>query len=66
MQMRRRVRQATSLKERLMAFAQDARAKAAELKPGIERDDMLRKARQADTALHLDEWANSPGLKPPT
>lgn len=55
-----------SLKERLMAFAEEARAKAAELKPGIERDDMLRKARQADTALHLDEWTNSPGLKPPT
>jgi hypothetical protein len=22
-------------------------------------------ARQADTALHLDDWANSRGLKPP-
>ena len=27
--------------------------------------DSLKKARQADTAAHLDEWANSPGLMPP-
>jgi hypothetical protein len=26
---------------------------------------LLRRARQADTAAHLDEWANSPGLQPP-
>jgi hypothetical protein len=31
----------------------------------MERDDVLRKARQADTAAHLDDWANSPGLQAP-
>jgi len=30
-----------------------------------EEDDMLRKARQADTASHLDDWLNSPRLQPP-
>jgi len=37
--------------------------KAAELQPGPERDILLKKARQADTASH--EWANSPRLQAP-
>jgi hypothetical protein len=61
---RRRFKQTDSLQVRLAAFAEDARAEAAKLPPGIERDDMLRKASQADAAAHLDEWANSPGLQP--
>jgi len=65
MEKRRRDQQAQSFKDRLSAFAKEARAKAAELAPGIERDDMLRKARQADTAAHLNDWANSPGQQPP-
>jgi hypothetical protein len=62
---RRRFKQTDSLQVRLAAFAQDARDEAAKLPPGIERDEMLRKASHADTAAHLDEWANSPGLQPP-
>jgi hypothetical protein len=62
---RRRFNQTLSFKDRLAAFAEDARAQAARLPPGLEQDDMLRKARQADTAAHLAEWANSPGLQPP-
>jgi hypothetical protein len=27
---------------------------------------LLKKVSQADTAAHLDDWANSPGLQPPT
>jgi hypothetical protein len=27
---------------------------------------LVRKADQADTAAHLDDWVNSPGLQPPT
>ena len=62
---RRRAEQKASLKERLSVFAEEARGKASQLGPGAERDDLLKKARQADTAAHLDEWANSPGLRPP-
>ena len=62
---RRRFKQTASLKDRLIVFAAEARKKAAKLAPGIERDDLLRKARQADTASHLDDWANSRGLRPP-
>jgi hypothetical protein len=32
---------------------------------GIERQDLLRKAGQVDTAAHIDDWLNSPGLQPP-
>ena len=61
---RRHFKQTTPLKDRLTAFAEEARQKATELPPGPERDEMLKKARQADTACHLDAWANSP--PPPT
>ena len=65
MSKRRRFNQSMPLKDRLAAFADDMREKAAQMPPGLERDDVLRRARQADTALHADEWANSPGLQPP-
>jgi len=61
---RRHFKQSISFQDRLARFAQDARDEAAKFPPGIEREDMLRKARQADTAAHLDDWAKSPGLQP--
>jgi hypothetical protein len=39
--------------------------KASQLKPGPERDDLLKKAQQLDTATHINEWLNSPGLQSP-
>ncbi len=65
MLIRRRFQQAVSLKDRLAFFSKQLRDKAAELHPGPERDDLLRRARIADTAAHIDAWANSPGLRPP-
>jgi len=62
---RRRLKQKLTLKERLSAFANQVREKAADLPPGNERDGLLRRARQADAASHLDEWVNSSGLQPP-
>ena len=62
---RRRFKQSLPLKDRLAAFAEELRKTAARLEPGIKQDDLLRRARQADTALHLDEWCNSSGLQPP-
>jgi hypothetical protein len=66
---RRRLKQtralkASSLKDRLVLFAKDLREQASQLPAGLERDDALRKARRANTAAHLDDWANSPGLQP--
>jgi hypothetical protein len=54
-----------SLKDRLASFAKDLREKAELMPPCPAREVMLRKARRADTASHLDDWANSPGLQPP-
>ena len=61
----RRFVQSVSLQDRLAAFAEEARAKAERLPPGPERNEMLKKIRQADVAAHLHDWANSPGLRPP-
>ena len=41
------------------AFRQgeDARQKASRLPPGAEKDELVRKVRQADTAVHLSDCA---------
>ena len=62
---RRRLKQTVSLKDRLAAFAKEIREKASQLRPGPEQDALLKRARQAETASYIDEWANSPGLQPP-
>jgi len=66
MLMRRRFKQTESFKDRLGAWAKDVREQAAKLPPGEEREAMLKRARQADTASHIHEWVGSPGLQPPT
>jgi hypothetical protein len=62
---RRRFKQTMSLKDRLTAFANEVRKKAEQLASGLERDATMKKARQADIAAHIDEWANSSDLQPP-
>jgi hypothetical protein len=62
---RRRFTQTIPLKDRLALFAKEIREKASQLRPGPEQDALLKKARQADTASHLDDWANSAELQPP-
>jgi hypothetical protein len=65
MKHRRRFKQTVSLRDRLGSFAQEMRTKAAIAATRLERDEYLKRARRADTAAHLDEWANSPGLQMP-
>jgi hypothetical protein len=43
-----------SFKERLKAFASRARAQAAQLADGPEREELLLKAREAETALFME------------
>jgi hypothetical protein len=62
---RRRFKQTFSLQDRLSAWANRFREQANRLRPGPEREELLKKARQADVAAHVDEWLNSPGLRPP-
>ncbi|WP_244070930.1 hypothetical protein [Bradyrhizobium sp. Ce-3] len=63
---RRRFRQTKPLRERLLAFAKEAREEASRMPVSEEREALLKHARQAETASHLDEWISSPGLKSPT
>lgn len=63
---RRRHQHEISFKDRLAQWAEEIRKQAAKLPPGTEREAMLKRASHADTAAHLDDWANSPGLQPPT
>ena len=60
-----RTKQASSLQERLAGFADYAREKAESLPPGPQKQSLLEKAREAQTAADLDEWIRSPGLVPP-
>lgn len=62
---RRRIKQTDMLEERLAEEARRLRERAGLLPPGMEREGLLRKARQADVGAHMSEWLRSPGLKPP-
>lgn len=62
---RRRVTHTLSLNDRLKIFSDQLKSAAARLRPGPEQDALLKRARIADTASHINEWANSPGLQPP-
>jgi hypothetical protein len=62
---RRRFKQSAPLNERLVDHARRLRQEARGISPGIEREQLIRKARQAETAAHIQEWLSSPGLQPP-
>lgn len=62
---RRRFKQTQSLEQRLAEEAERLREQAKLLSPGPLRDQVLRKARQAETGSHMSEWLRSPGLQPP-
>jgi hypothetical protein len=49
------------LAEQKACFEKDA----SKLKPGPERDGLLRRAQQIDTASHINQWLSSPSLQPP-
>jgi hypothetical protein len=38
---------------------------AQSLRPGPDREAIIRRARQAKTASHVNEWLSSPGLQAP-
>jgi hypothetical protein len=56
----------TSLEERIAERANDIKARAEALPPDSKERALLeRKARQADTFAHMQDWLTSPGLRPP-
>ena len=63
--LRRRFKQNQSLEGRLSEEAKRLREEAKLLRPGALRDELIRKAKQAETGAHISEWLRSPGLRPP-
>jgi hypothetical protein len=64
MEKRRRIKHTTTLEVRLAQEAEKLRARARTL-PHVERQPLLQKARQLETASHVNEWLLSPGLRAP-
>jgi hypothetical protein len=62
---RNRTKHTLAFEDRLAKQATQLREKARLLPAGTERDLLLRKARQADTASHINRWLLSSGLRSP-
>ena len=62
---RNRRKHADTFEARLQKAANEAREAAQEFPEGEARDAMLKRARQAETAVHLTEWLTSPGQPSP-
>jgi hypothetical protein len=63
MQPGRRFNQADPLEDRLIDEAKRLREEARKLKPGAAREELIGRARQAETGAHISEWLRSPGLR---
>jgi hypothetical protein len=62
----RRIEQKLSFRQRLAAEALRFKEAAEKERPGsMARELLLRRARQAETASHIDRWLDSPGLARP-
>jgi hypothetical protein len=59
------MRKKSSLEEKWHEEAELYKQEAAKLPDSKERDELLRTARQLETASHLNDWLSSPGLSPP-
>jgi hypothetical protein len=66
MSKRRRVKPALSFFDRLKMEAQRLRQEAENKPPGPDRDELMTKVRQVESALRIANWVSSPGLKSPT
>ncbi|MBB4422299.1 hypothetical protein GGD66_000825 [Bradyrhizobium sp. CIR48] len=62
---RRRVKQTLSLEERMAEQAANLKERANRLPAGREREDLLKRARVAETGARINDWISSPGLQPP-
>jgi hypothetical protein len=60
---RNRRKQTVPFDERLQRAAREARQAAQLLPQGAQRDMLLKKAGQAETAVRINGWLTSPGLR---
>ena len=63
---RRRFKQSDRLEDHLAAEAIRLHEEANTMEPGAARDDVLRKARQAETGSHMSEWLRSAAFRRPS
>jgi hypothetical protein len=57
--------QKSSFEERLAEQGRRLREQAKKLPAGVERNDLIRRARQTETASQINAWLRSPGLASP-
>lgn len=63
---RRPFKHQKTFQERLADEARNYKEAAEKLPPGSHAKELLlRRASQAETASHIDDWLSSPGLQPP-
>lgn len=65
MQMRRRFKQIDPLDKRILQQVERLHEEARNAPPGPEREKLERRVKLSETASHMSEWLNSPGLRPP-
>ena len=63
--MQRRQSRPHTFEQKIAAEKAKLEAQVAQLKAGPQRDALLGKIKQLNTARHLSEWLRSPGLQPP-
>ena len=61
---RHRFKQTAPLELRLEEQAKRLRQEAKGTPPGVEREKLIRRARQAETASHISQWVNSKRRQP--
>jgi hypothetical protein len=61
---RRRFKQTTTFRCRVEAFAEDMREQAQETPGPHAREQLLRRARKADTAIDVDQWITGNKQRP--
>jgi hypothetical protein len=64
MQKRRRIKHEKSFEQRLAEEAQRFREAAKALPPGMARELLLKRARQAEGAAHMNHWLKSTSPQP--
>ena len=65
MQIRRRFKHTSSLEQRLNEEAAKLRQQARGTPAGVERERLIRRAQQAESASHMNGWLSSSELQPP-
>ncbi|SDF90301.1 hypothetical protein SAMN05216337_108515 [Bradyrhizobium brasilense] len=63
---RHRVKQTETLEARLEKRAKELRERASASNPGVQKEALLKLARQADMGARMAEWLRSPGQRSTT